>query len=52
MYRIILGIIGGILDENFVLPTEGKKLCLDMAETLATEFFSVGPSEQAVEFAN
>ena len=52
MYRIILGVIGGILsDESFVLPTEGKKLCLDMAETLA-KFFSVGPSEQAVEFAS
>ena len=50
--RIILGVIGGILsDESFGLPTEGNKLCLDMAETLA-KCFSVGPSEQAVEFAS
>ena len=50
--RIILSVIGGILsDESFSLPTEGNKLCLHMAETLA-KCFSVGPSEQAVEFAS
>ena len=50
--RIILSVIGGILsDESFSLPTEGNKLCLRMAETLA-KCFSVGCSEQAVEFAS
>lgn len=50
--RIILSVIGEILsDESFSLPTEGNKLCLHMAETLV-KCFSVGPSEQAVEFAS
>ena len=40
-----------MVDESFILPTEGNKMCLDMAENLA-KCYSGSLSGVAVEFAN
>ena len=51
--RLMRSVIGGILsDESFALPTEGNKICLNMAEKLA-RCFSARPIErQVVDFAS
>ena len=49
--RLMRSVIGGILsDESFALPTEGNKICLNMAEKLA-KCYGTSPNEQAVGFA-
>ena len=49
--RLMRSVIGGILsDESFALPTEGNKICLNMAGKLA-KCYGTSPNEQAVGFA-
>ena len=49
--RLMRSVIGGILsDESFALPTEGNKICLNMAGKLA-KYYGTSPNEQAVGFA-
>ena len=50
--RLMRSVIGEILaDESFTLPTEGNKMCLDMAEKLA-KCYSGSLSGVAIEFAS